>query len=188
MANLKAKHKSSFTPKTIKTMMLGLAIAIVLTGFIILLINSFYPNPEWDDYCDERVRAPKLAVAETITQETCEEVGGKWTPQDIRCVTTPCPQGVCDYYSTCQKEYDTARDQYRLVAFIVSIIAGLAAISIGIMLALPSVSSGLMLGGTFLTFYGVVIYWTNLSKILKTLILGAVLVILIWLAYKKLEN
>ncbi len=49
----KAKKKTSLTPKTIKTIILSLAIAIVLTGFVILFIQSVYPSPEWEDYCDE---------------------------------------------------------------------------------------------------------------------------------------
>ena len=184
----KAKKKTSLTPKTIKTIILSLAIAIVLTGFVILFIQSVYPSPEWEDYCDERIKPIPSEKDQETNQEICEANNGKWTHQEIRCVTTPCPQGYCDYYSECQDEHDTARDSYRLIAFIIAIIAGLAAISIGIILALPSVSSGLMLGGTFLTFYGIAIYWTNLSTILKTLILGAVLAILIWLGYKKLGH
>ena len=185
---MKTKHKTILTPKTIKTIILSLAIAIVLTGFVILFINSIYPSPDWEDYCNEKIREPKLGIDQEITQEICEANDGKWTSQNIQCVTTPCPQGYCDYYSGCQDKFDNARNKFRLTAFIIAIIAGLATISIGIMLALPSVSSGLMLGGTFLTFYGIAIYWTNLTAWLKTIILGAVLIILIWLGYKKLGH
>ena len=72
--------------------------------------------------------------------------------------------------------------------FVVGAIVGLIAISAGIILALPSVSSGLMLGGTFLVFYGTIVYWSNLTNWLRTIILGIALVILIWLGYKKLQN
>jgi len=72
--------------------------------------------------------------------------------------------------------------------FVVGAITGLIAIAVGIILALPSVSSGLMLGGGFLIFFGTSQYWSNLNNWTRALILGVVLVVLIWLGYKKLEG
>lgn len=182
------KHKSNLPPTKVKIIILSIAIAIVLSSFVILLVKSINPSPEWSDYCGKE-RAPKLfREQETITQVTCEANEGEWFPQVIQCVTEPCPQGYCDYYSECQKEYDTARDEHNLVLFIVSAIAGLLAITVGIILALPSVSSGLMIGGTFLMFFGTMSYWSNIVNWLRTIILGVVLVVLIVLGYKKLQG
>ena len=72
--------------------------------------------------------------------------------------------------------------------FFISVPVGLIAVATGIIIALPSVSSGLMFGGVFLTIYGTSQYWDNLSNWLRALILGIVLIILIWLAYKKLRS
>jgi len=38
---------------------------------------------------------------------------------------------------------------------------------VGVVLGLPSVSSGLMLGGVFLVFYGTASYWSNFSDIVR---------------------
>lgn len=166
-----------FTSKKIKATILSVVIAIVLSAFVIYFIQTIYPSPEYEDYCGKRERIPiPLDKEELIDQATCEEQEGTWR------------NGYCDYYFECNEEYNEARDKYKLIVFIVAVITGLIAISIGIILALPSVSSGLMLGGTFLTFYGTAIYWSNLSNWLRTIVLGAVLAILIWLGYKKLQH
>lgn len=182
------KKKKQFNSSKIKAVMLSLIIAVVLFAFVAYLIQAIKPAPEWNDFCDERVRKVAPSTNEVVDEKSCTEQGGEWTTQEIRCITEPCPQGYCDFYSECEKEYDTARDKYNLVVFIVAIIVGLIAVSVGIMLNLPSVSSGLMLGGTFLTIYGTARYWDNLSNWLRVIILGIALVILIWLGYKKLEH
>jgi hypothetical protein len=44
-----------------------------------------------------------------------------------------------------------------------------------------------MIGGGFLMIYGTSQYWQNLSNWLRAGLLFVILVILIWLAYKKLK-
>ena len=180
------KKVSKNNPAKIKTIILSIVIAMVLCAFVIYFIQAIKPAPKYEDYCDIQIEEP----AETVDKTFCESQGGKWTPQNVECikVQAPCPQGYCDFYYTCQKEFEGADQKYRLVVFIVAVITGLIAVAIGIILSLPSVSSGLMLGGVFLTFYGTVVYWTYLSKWFKVIILGITLVILIWLGYKKLKN
>lgn len=162
----------------IKAIILSIIIAIVLAGFVIYLVQSFDPTPKWEDYC-EKIRPayptkPSGEVRE-INQTDCEAQNGTWI------------NNYCDYYYECQKEYNNASDKHKNIVFLVSVPVGLIAVGVGIMLALPSVSSGLMLGGGILTIYGVGQYWENLSSWIRTLILGVVLIILIWFAYKKLK-
>lgn len=184
----KQKLKLDLTSPKIKAIILSIVIAIILSAFVIYLIQSIYSKPKYEDYCEERIKAIPLDENQEITQEICEANNGKWTLQDIRCITTPCPQGYCDYNYKCNKEYETAGDKYKLVVFTVAVIAGLIAVSVGIILSLPSVSVGLMVGGAFLMFYGTVIYWSNLTNWLRTIVLASILAILIWLGYKKLKN
>lgn len=138
---------------------------------MIYLVESIYPSPDYDDYCgDIKVLRP-IAVDKEIVevdQAQCEEQRRTWR------------NGYCDYYYKCQEEYNEARDKHKFVMFIVAAISGLVAITFGIILALPSVSSGLMLGGNFLMFFGTAQYWSNLNNWIRTLILGVVLVVLVW--------
>jgi len=78
-----------------------------------------------------------------VDQAACEEnEGAKWMNN-----------GYCDYNYQCQMDYDDARDKHNFVVFLVAVPAGLVAVGLGITLALPSVSLGLMLGGVFLTIF-----------------------------------
>ena len=170
-----------FTVTKGKAFILSIVIAIVLISFVIYLKESVYPGPEWDDYCGE-VRGPKFArgfeePVEIINQTSCEEEeGAKWR------------NGYCDYNYQCQKEYDKVEEKNNLVVFLVAVPAGLISIGVGIALALPSVSFGLLLGGVILTFVGTVSYWDNFSNWIRVIILGIVLAVLIWLGYKKLGS
>ena len=162
----------------IKAIILSFIIAIVLASFVIYFISAIHPNPKWEDYCGE-VRPiyptkPSVEVRE-INQTECEAQNGSWR------------NNYCDFYYECQNEFNNATDKHKNIVFLVSVPVGLIAVGAGIILALPSVSSGLMLGGGILTIYGVGQYWENLSNWVRTLILGVVLLILIWLAYKKLR-
>lgn len=65
----------------IKQVLLTLAIVIVLSFFVFYSIEVFFPSPQWDDYCDERTRAPKLIGDIQDNQESCIANGGTWTPQ-----------------------------------------------------------------------------------------------------------
>ena len=163
----------------IKTIILSIVIAIVLASFVVYLIESINPSPKYEDYCDN-IRGysqPVYDGKENLLNDTeCIATNGTWR------------NGYCDYYYECQNEFNNVSDKHKNYVFFISVPVGLIAVTAGIIIALPSVSSGLMLGGVFLTIYGTAQYWDNLSNWLRSLILGIVLIILIWLAYKKLRS
>ena len=54
-----------------KNIVLGIGIIVVFGLALWQGIDTFYPFPEWDDYCDE------FRTAQVIeNQEQCEAVGG----------------------------------------------------------------------------------------------------------------
>ena len=181
------KEVKKFNPAKIKIIILALIIAIVLCAFVIYLIQAIHPSPKWEDYCG-RIKEPMLSQNQEMTKELCEANKGTWTSQEIQCAKAPCPQGYCDFYTECNKEFQGVQDSYNLIVFIVAVIVGLIAVATGIILQLTSVSSGLMLGGAFLIFYGTMTYWYKLTNWIRVILLGIALAILIWLGYKKLKN
>ena len=167
------------TATKIKAVILSIVIAVVLSAFVIYLTESIYPSPKWEDYCGN-VRGPTKPVYDDKGQyleneSQCIENDGTWR------------NGYCDYQYECQQAFNKVDEKHKLVVFVVAAITGLIAVSLGIILALPSVSSGLMIGGGFLMIYGSGQYWQNLTNWLRAIILGIVLLVLIWLAYKKLK-
>lgn len=170
-----------------KTIMI-LAIAILFAFFVGYGVQTLYPEPKYEDYCKTTME-PKFSPNQIITQELCEANGGDWIAQDIRCVTTPCPQGYCDYYTKCQAEYDNARDAYDGKVSVLLGIIGLAAVFIGIKGPMMEnyISAGIMLGGVITLIHGTVRYWPHFTDITRFFVIGIFLGLLIYLGtkYKK---
>ena len=188
-----------------KKLVLTVGIAIIFAFFVGFGIEAFYPHLEWEDYCDRKPTMPH-------TMESCIEAGGEWEGSDMVPVEGPltcsklsedngsimlqCNQkgglmrdGFCDINSACDKEYDTARDLYNRNVFFIATIAGILAVIIGgLLLSKESVGSGLMAGGVLSVIYGTMRYWEALGNIIRFVLLGVVLAVLIWIAYKKVKD
>tara|TARA_Y100000310_G_scaffold254638_1_gene261768 strand:+ start:2591 stop:3001 length:411 start_codon:yes stop_codon:yes gene_type:complete len=81
------------------------------------------------------------------------------------------------------------RQQYRFNTFIILAIIGAIAIVAGmLMTSLESIGSGLLGGGILTILYSVTISWGSLNKYLRLLVLFAILILLIFLGYKKIES
>jgi hypothetical protein len=161
-----------------KSKLLALAIAIVFTAFIFYGISTFYPNPQYQDFCT------RLPSSEFINNsEECTEQGGAWSPGFEGRVK----EGYCDLDFSCREEYDTARKNYKKLVFIVSLVFGLGTLIGGIFIVVPNVSAGLMGGGIFTMFIGIMQYWDELGDYLRFILLGIALAILIYVGIKKLK-
>ena len=167
---------------------LAIGIAIIFVMFIGYAINTFYPEPEYNDYCGE------FTTQEFIeTQNRCIEAGGEWYPNtgarvpkivnDSEVVIT----GYCSISHPCEGEYRDKQGNYNRNIFFISLIIGLITIVGAIFLAVESVSAGLMGGGILLILYGTLRYWGDLSDVWRTIMLGFALGVLIYIGYKKLK-
>ena len=72
--------------------------------------------------------------------------------------------------------------------FIVDVIAGVIAVVVGLLLNKDTISTGIVSGGVLLLLYGTIRYWRYANNILKFILLGITLAILIWIAYKRLDQ
>lgn len=162
-----------------KNFVLGVGILVVFALVLWQGIQTFYPAPQWDQYCDE-FRVPRPVPIEgsdglkTGTQEECIAQGGEWQNG-----------GYCDYYAECQDEYDAARDSYSQFVFIVSIIVAIIALLVGYaVLNVEPVGSALMASGVWAIFWGTAINWRNFTELWRFALLLFALVLLIWIAYR----
>ena len=154
----------------IKSVILSVAIALISVFFFAYAIQSVYPAPEYNNYCEGM---PNINLNENgdrieIYNEQEDSKRGN--------------------LSVCNKEYNEAKDIYERNVFFANSIIAISIFVLGFFLAIDAVSSGLMGGGVILIFYGTLRYWGNLSDIWRTSILGISLIILIWLGYKKLND
>lgn len=157
---------------------LTIIVSIILTVIIISIVNVgtalFFERPEYRDYCDE-IRPIKLNQEIIETQETCETNDGEWISQEIRCVTEPCPQGYCDYYSKCQDEYQEALKPYNQIRYYIFAGLGFILLLVGLFAAENMIQlTGLATGGILVT-QGIVMNFEN--KLIVFISLLAILIV-----------
>ncbi len=171
-----------------KLVIFSVAVAFVSVFFFAYAVQAVYPAPDYEDFCN--VSSPKMVQSEVA----CVEAGGRWTDYDpIRYqgsngAVEDDIKGRCDADFECREEYDAVRDVYERNVFFANLIIGLLVFVVAFFLGLEAVSSGLMGGALMLIVYGTLRYWGELSDVWRTFILGIVLVVLIWLGYKKLRD
>lgn len=157
-----------------KKFILGIAIALVTVFFVVYLIQTFYPAPKYDDFCKDDF--PKLIN----DSEICEEQNGLWQEYEKG-------EGYCDTSYYCRVEYDEKRESYEKNLFVINLSLGVIILFISFLFLANTVSTGLFGGGIILILYGTIRYWSDLSNLLRAIMLGLTLTILIWISYKKLK-
>ncbi|MBI2482258.1 MAG: hypothetical protein HYV76_01705 [Candidatus Vogelbacteria bacterium] len=166
-------------------------IVIVLNLFINFSIQLVYQMPEFETFCPQ-----KQVNVMPDSEQACVAVGGQWNANNyysgetkLMVATAPEMRGYCDINFTCQKDYQTALEQYNRNVFIILVAAGVIALVASFFLAnTPAVSLGLSLGGVLSLIIGTIRYWTNMDDYLRVIILGTALVALIWLGVKKIKE
>ena len=164
---------------------LTILVSIILTAIVISLVNVgtslFLPAPDYNNFCG-KITQPQLSQNQEITQELCESTNGIWVAQDIKCITTPCPQGYCDYYSKCQKSYEDAMKPYNQIRYYIFAGLGFILLLVGLF-ALENLIqlTGLATGG-ILVVQGIVMNFQNKSIVFFSLI--AILIIFGIIAYR----
>lgn len=159
-----------------------LGIVIVLNLFFNFAITTFYPAPEWDDFCQNR----NVLVE---NQQQCEAEGGEWFDHSPRPAPTSDKEitGYCDIHKTCQAEFDDARDDRNRFVFIVLVILGVLTLIVGTLVKVKSVSLGLSYGGVLSLIIASFRFWPSADDYMRLAILAAALAALIWVGYKKFK-
>ena len=195
----------------VKNIILGISIAIIFAFFVGFGISAFYESPERSDFCDE-----EKSFRAYQTEEECQTQGGKWQaygekpraaiPENqllctrtytsdedeyiLNCRSQESPDsltGYCDIDFYCHQEYEDVNEKYNRNVFIIAAIIGIITLLIGgFILKHESVSPGLMGGGLITIIYGVIRYWQYAGDKLRVVILGIILAMLIYFAYKRL--
>lgn len=165
-------------------------IAIVVNLFIFYLVDAIYKEPLYTDFCPER-QVNRLIESETA----CLEVGGQWNENiDVKMPraleqSTPVPAGYCNVDYICGKQFEDVMKVYNRNVFVVFMIAGILLLVGSVYLGgTEAVALGLAFGGVIALIIGSVRYWSDMNDILRVIILGAALVCLIYVAWKKFQD
>ena len=158
---------------------MGIAI-IVLTIFVTFYgINTFYPRPNYEDFCGD------IKTQELIDSlERCEEVEGKWSVyENIRPIEGGA-EGFCDRDYYCRQDLEDARKVRSRNVFFIALPLGIIIIALGaFVFGLEAVGAGLMGGGVGTLIYGAGAYWPYSENWIRFIISLIGLVILIFLTY-----
>tara|TARA_Y100000310_G_scaffold119843_1_gene118571 strand:- start:190 stop:723 length:534 start_codon:yes stop_codon:yes gene_type:complete len=163
---------------------LSIGITIIFVMFIAYALETIYPSPDYEDFCDE-----DNLIKNINSSEKCEEIGGKWIDNlnDQRYYPGENLKSWCDQTFTCRETYEESTEEYNRNVFFISLILGILTFIVSVSFLVESVSTGFMGGGVLLIIYGTMRYWGSLSDIWRTIMLGFALGVLVWIGYKKLK-
>ena len=139
----------------------GIALALILFGLFNLGVYTFYPDPDYSDFCDN-YRIPRDIKNET--EMIIDEIK----------------------YEECGQDYDDARDAYNNKIFYVFVIAGLILAVVGLFITyLPFQIVGIGTG-TALIIEGIV---RNIENKIPAFIAGVIVFgILAYFVWKKVKD
>ena len=163
-----------------KKLALSLAMVVVLNVFFNVGLETFYPAPDYNDYCPS---APMEKLYEN--QNACTEAGGIWQqPQAVGAL------GYCDLFTKCNEEWTAANEPYNRNAFITLTGLGVATLMLGLLVgSLPmAVANGLLYGGVISILIGTIRYWTLMDDYLRFIVSGVALLLLVLVGVKKLKD
>lgn len=148
------------TDNSIMGIIYTIILAVIIAVFIGVALNTFYPAPEYP-------RSDVYESAEFEKREpTAEEQRGE---QRI------------------QEEYEAKMQDWSQVASIVILVSATALVALGLFMAekMPIIPNGILLGGLFTLFYGVVLGFQSNERYLIFGVTTASLVVIVAAGYLK---
>lgn len=176
-----------------KQLAMVIGIGVLLPLFLGFFVDAIYAEPKYEDYCNNSMYSKPYL--EPRTGANCTDMYS--TPEVQQCYNekgNPLPKydsnncqvfDKCDY---CQRDYDQVRSLYNRDVFFILAPLGLIIVLIGIYLTVQYIGAGLMFGGLITMFYATVRYFSDMSKLLRALVLLVELLVIIYIGYKKIED
>jgi hypothetical protein len=171
-----------------KKLAMILGIMVLLPLFLGLFVDALYSEPRYDKYCnDSKFPYPmekegvKCNYTYTEAQRQCDADGGM---SRTRLNDKGCSEFyLCDY---CNKAFSDAQAVYNRNLFLILAPMGFIVVVIGIYLAVDYIGAGLMLGGLATMFYATLRYFSDMSKMLRAMVILVELLLIMWIGYKKI--
>jgi hypothetical protein len=177
----------------IRKIVIVILIAVLFSVFVFSSIEAVYPSPNWGDYCDNnRVKVPfqgeRNCTPIDVPDEAYDTCEGNI---DFRYQNGCATEYFCN---TCSVELEAAQEMHDNVTFFISAFLALIAIFVGLYLPAKEntlnewIGTGFLLGGAFVLIFGTIQGYGSLHRWLKPVIMLAELLLVIFLAYKKVKN
>jgi hypothetical protein len=180
----------------VKRVAMVIAITALLPLFIGLFVDAVYSEPEYKNYCnDSNYYGDYAAKAMPVNPAAnCTYVQD---PRDRQCyadggyvVSNYTAEGCAVFGSCnmCSKYYDDARQEYNRNIFFILLPIGLAIVILGIYLVVDYIGAGLMFAGLIVMFYATIRYFSDMSKMLRAVIILIEFLLILWIGYKKIRE
>jgi len=160
----------------------GIGIAVVVYVTMLLGIQAFYPEPEYEDFCGERVRyAEPVSFLEGCTDDM--------TVGECRTTNTE-KEDVKEERQECQKAHNEAEESYGKNFFIIASILGVVALIVSFYLlaitsvSITNISAGVASSGIVMILWGFMRGWDSTDEKLKFVVGLIIATIVIILAVK----
>lgn len=184
----------------IRKIIIIFVVAILFSVLVFSLIESVYSSPKYEDFCKEE----RYPIAKPITRNIQECSDVDITDAEIEACRQNNGDIMYDYdangcavsfeCSTCRHDYDQSREKYNQYVFYISAVLALVAIFVGLYLPAEGntlnewIGTGFMLGGAFALFFGTARSFSDLDRIIRPIIIFLELVLVIFIAYRKVGN
>ena len=158
---------------------LGIGIAIILVLVVTLGIKTFYPEPQYNDYCADN-------IYDINNQASCIAAGGTWQQG-----TSENSIGRCSP-DKCRNEYEQANANYGRNIFFIANLIGLFLVIISLFLmSMMNISAGVAFSGIALVVYGFMAGWQGTDDVWKFsvgVVIAILLIIVAVLVNKKFQE
>ena len=177
---------------TIKKVGISITIAILFAVFAFSISDLVFPQPEYSDYCDQRQYKPSPVNQECEDRvEAPEEFSRNCTDKDGFIEYDYGDDGCAVDYScnTCRVPYNEAIENHRLSSFIITSMFGLVAVIAGIVLKPKTelsdwIISGFIIGGLISIFMGTIMYFGDMSRFVRPIVIASEIALVIWVSLK----
>lgn len=168
------------------------AIAILLPLCIGLFVDAIYSEPKYEDYCNQTFYPEYKQVIPNIT---CPDFSMTAEYQD--CVNRhgnpifKYDQNNCQIYDKCDLcpiEFQKVQSIYNRNLFFILAPIALIFVVLGIFLTVEYLGAGFMFGGLILLFYATMRYFSDMSKLLRAIVILVELVIILYIGYRKIDK
>ena len=168
-----------------KNIILGIGIVVVYALLLWQGTRTFYPNPEFEDFCGESERffRPFVEPIECETPQSvitdqfeCNNKENYFHAEydELGCLSG----GFCD---DCNKQFESAQEKHARNVFIVSIIIAVITFVVGFfVLSIEPVGSSLIGSSIWAVFYGTIVNWQYFNAAWQFVLLLIAFAGLIW--------
>jgi len=182
-----------------KRLAMVIGIIVLLPLFLGLFVDAVYQEPKYNDFCNDTQYMypvkPAMPAGNSgspavnctyqmdVNQSKCYSDGGqpRFNYTANGCETF----NFCDF---CNKDYSNSQQMYNRNIFFILMPIGLLIVILGIYLTIDYIGAGLMFAGLITMFYATIRYFSDMSKVLRAVVVLVELLIILWIGYKKIGD